>query len=72
MGWTAFNMPAVIQQNARQVAITYGPDRARFMRADLNETGTSTSKMPRNSSCGGLQFPCGAVHICAPATRAIP
>jgi RHS repeat-associated protein len=43
VAWTAFNMPAVIQQNARQVAITYGPDRGRFKRVDLNETGTSTT-----------------------------
>jgi hypothetical protein len=31
VAWTAFNMPAVIQQNLRQIAITYGPDRARFV-----------------------------------------
>jgi YD repeat-containing protein len=43
VAWTAFNMLAVIQQNARQVAITYGPDRGRFKRVDLNETGTSTT-----------------------------
>ena len=43
VAWTAFNMPSLIQQNARQVAITYGPNRGRFKRVDLNETGTSTT-----------------------------
>ena len=43
VAWTAFNMPSLIQQNARQVAIAYGPDRARFKRVDLNETGASTT-----------------------------
>src|SRR5262249_17304204 len=43
VAWTAFNMPAVIQQNLRQIAIIYGPDRARFKRVDTNETGTTTT-----------------------------
>jgi YD repeat-containing protein len=43
VAWTAFNMPSLIQQNARQVALTYGPGRGRFKRVDLNETGTSTT-----------------------------
>jgi hypothetical protein len=43
VGWTAFNMPALIQQNLRQIALTYGPDRGRFKRVDTNETGTTTT-----------------------------
>jgi RHS repeat-associated protein len=43
VGWTAFNMPALIQQNLRQIALTYGPDRARFKRVDTNETGTTVT-----------------------------
>ncbi len=36
-------MPSQIQQNARTVNLTYGPDRGRFKRVDLNETGTATT-----------------------------
>jgi RHS repeat-associated protein len=36
-------MPSQFLQNSRQIAITYGPDRARFKRVDVNETGTSTT-----------------------------
>ncbi len=43
VAWTAFNMPSLIQQNARQIALTYGPDRARFKRVDLNEMGATTT-----------------------------
>jgi RHS repeat-associated protein len=43
VAWTAFNMPSQIVQGLRQIAITYGPDRARFKRVDVNETGTSTT-----------------------------
>ena len=43
VAWTAFNMPALIQQNSRQIALTYGPDRSRFKRVDQNETGTTTT-----------------------------
>jgi hypothetical protein len=43
VAWTAFNMPSLIQQNSRQVALTYGPNRGRFKRVDLNETGTTVT-----------------------------
>ncbi len=43
VAWTAFNMPSQIQQNARTINLTYGPDRGRFKRVDLNETGTATT-----------------------------
>jgi RHS repeat-associated protein len=43
VAWTAFNMPALIQQNSRQIALTYGPDRSRFKRVDTNETGTTVT-----------------------------
>ena len=43
VAWTAFNMPSLIRQNSRSIELTYGPDRARFKRVDLNETGTTTT-----------------------------
>jgi len=42
--YSAFGMPVAITQNLRSIEIAYGPDRNRFKRVDINETGTKTTR----------------------------
>jgi len=42
--YSAFGMPVAITQTLRSIEIAYGPDRARFKRVDINETGTKTTR----------------------------
>ena len=41
--WSAFGMPAHIEKGTISIDLAYGPDRARFKRIDVNQTGTTTT-----------------------------
>ncbi len=41
--WSAFGKPTEIVRGVRTIQLAYGPDRSRFRRVDLNETGTTTT-----------------------------
>ncbi|WP_137392521.1 hypothetical protein, partial [Rhodoligotrophos defluvii] len=43
VSYTAFDMASLISKGGKSVAITYGPDRARYKRVDTGTTGTVTT-----------------------------